>query len=221
MANGTWLALLVRTSRSRPTSTCTLEVGTPSTVAIAQSILSHRGCLLLLLSQFSLSCKDTGGASRRLRVHRHYHASTFWSVSTSVCLPTTWSFRLVQTEIIASSWHRWLPLLCRRDSTLIPTIRLGASIVSKEISLHLDIYYTSNVLFVVFHVSSRSINLSNRSIRIRIHLLRSWKLLVWFRIQRVWLTRLLEDSLQVVLKVLHFEFVYRITVLILEVSGLT
>ena len=58
--------------------------------------------------------------------------------------------------------------------------------------------------------------LENFFVRILVYWLLKWDLLVVVRIQWIWLARLPEDALEVVLEVLHFEFVDRVTVLILE-----
>ena len=91
---------------------------------------------------------------RRLCDHGHYHASALRSVPTAICLPRTRSFRLIETEIVAPSWHWWLPFLLWRNAALVPALRLSASIVPEEVLLHLDIDHLSNVFFVKFNVGN-------------------------------------------------------------------
>ena len=117
----------------------------------------------------------------------------------------------METEIVASSRHRRLSFLLWGTSALVAALRLSASIVSEEVFMHLNIDHLPNVLFVKLDVC-----LGNLLVRVVVYRLLDWDLLAVVRIQRVWLTWLPEDALEVVLEVLHFEFVYWVTVLILE-----
>ena len=82
----------------------------------------------------------------------------------------------------------------------------------EEVLLHLDVDHLPDVFLVEL------LDVSNLLIRIVVDWLLRRNLLAVVRIERVRLTRLPEDALEVVLEVLHFEFVYRVTVLILEGS---
>ena len=117
----------------------------------------------------------------------------------------------MEAEIVATSRHRWLSFLLWGNTALVAALRLSAPIVSEEVFMHLNIDHLPNVLLVKLDVC-----LGNLLVRIFVGRLLSWDLLAVVRIQWVWLARLPEDALEVVLEVLHFEFVYWVTVLILE-----
>ena len=158
VSDSTWLPLLVRASRSGTTAWRALKVRSSSTVAIAQSILSHCSRLPLLLRQFSLPGEDAGRASRGLRDHGYHHAWALWRVPTAVRLPAARAFRLVLTPVVAPTWHRWLPFRLRGDSALVPALRLSAPVVPEEVLLHLDIDHLANIFLVeLLDVSTESI----------------------------------------------------------------
>ena len=152
----------------------------------------------MFLSQFSLASEDALGHSWGLCIHWHNHASVLWSVSIAICLPST------------SNWHWGLSFLLWGRSALIPSLMLSAPVVPEEVLLHLDIDHFSDVLLV-------KLNVSNILISVVDEVLLSRNFLLCLDIEGIRFARLPEDALQVVLEVLDFEFVYWVTVLILEI----
>ena len=200
---GIWFwSRLVWAPRSRSTTTCTLKVCWPSTIAVSKSILSPLGSLFLFFIKFFLSCKKTGRACRRLWSHWYHHSISLWSLTASTSLSASLISSLVQTKVVRSSWNRWFSSFYRRLSFPSCNLIFSCSILTKKVPLHLDIDNFSNVFFVVFFDLSNF--LAHESL---LFLLNRF---VWL----ISLTRIFEDTFQVLLDIFHFELSDWIAVLI-------
>ena len=192
---------LIRASRPRSTSTCTLKVCWPSTIAISKSILSPLCSLFLFFVQFFLSCKKAGRAGWRLWSHWYRHSISLWSLSASTCLSAILMSSLVQTKVVRSSWDRWFSPFDRRLSFSWYLI-FSCSILTKKVLLHLDVDYFSNIFFVIFFYLSNFL-----AHKLLLFLLNRLKMLVSF-------TRIFEYTFQVLLNIFHFELSDWVAVLI-------